>query len=526
VLDAPPQASQRLLAWADRHRWWLCAGALLLYVAAFNGQWRIGKDSAVHVAIARAIVAGEGFVHPTGREIEVNPGLAYLIAGAFAALGEARGMAAVNAAITLIGLGGLGLTFVLVRMRFDRPTAVVVTFMLAVAKTWFRNSFFLLTDIPFAVGGLATLVGIEVVARRRGGWDVVRGGGLIVAGIVVMAAFRSVFVTFMAGLIVALAWQALMLRGRWRGLAIGGGVLVALVIAGMWRSLGGVSTDEDVILTALRDNFAATLTEAATRTVPKFVGEIATEAVIGIDWGWVVGIPISVFILVSGLMLARVRVLWGVLVAVFSLQWSLFLVTERYLLPILPLLALGWWRGSVWLSVRAGRGWVLGVMMGLFLLPNLYKAGSFIVDQRRTPFVEHYMRGRYAPWQAAATWIRQHTPRDCVIVMDDAHSAEVMVMADRPAIVFRRLDEYAAAGTTVVMIEPIEDRARHQLVRRGWTLGEVVWSEVDRHGVTWQVRRLTPTPGRAPAPGSNPAPESVPAPGSNTAPVSGSLPLQ
>ncbi len=488
VLDAPAHPSQRVLVWVDHHRWWLLAAVLALYAAGINGQWRIGSDSAVHVSIARSLAQTGRFVHPTGREAEVHPGLAYLIAANFRVFGEERGLTAVNVVMPLIGLAGVALTFVLVRLHCDRPTAVLVALMVTVAKTHYRNSFAVLTDMPFAVGGLTVLVGIELLFRRAT-LGRAAGAAMVVAGLLVMAAFRSVFATFIAALLATLLWQAVVQRGRRRWLALAGAMIGAGAAAGIWRWVGAV-TDENVIRGSLVDDPVGTLTTAVTVTVPKLIGEIATEAVIAIDWGWAVGVPVSLFIVINGLLLVRTRVLWGVLVAVFSLQWSLFLVTERYLLPILPLLALGWWRGSVWLSRRVGGGAVLAVMLALFVVPNLYKVSMFLVDQRRTPFLAYFHRGRYEPWERASAWVRQHTPRDTVIVMDEERSAEVMAMADRVAVHFRRLETYTAGGAAAVMIEPIESRAHRQLERRGWAIGDVLYAFEDRTGTTWTVRQL------------------------------------
>jgi hypothetical protein len=62
VTPESPHAA-RLLAWADRHRWWLFGAAALLYVAGFNGQWRVSPDSALYASLGRSLAEGLGYTY-------------------------------------------------------------------------------------------------------------------------------------------------------------------------------------------------------------------------------------------------------------------------------------------------------------------------------------------------------------------------------------------------------------------------------------------------------------------------------
>jgi hypothetical protein len=51
-----------LPALIERMSTWLFVGVALLYLISFNGQWRIGLDSANYRGLADSIVSGRGYV--------------------------------------------------------------------------------------------------------------------------------------------------------------------------------------------------------------------------------------------------------------------------------------------------------------------------------------------------------------------------------------------------------------------------------------------------------------------------------
>ena len=70
-----------LLRWIVRFRWvfFLFVGVLL--VGAYNGQWRVGRDSAEYRQVARNLAEGRGYTFRGEREQHIYPGLPYLLAG-------------------------------------------------------------------------------------------------------------------------------------------------------------------------------------------------------------------------------------------------------------------------------------------------------------------------------------------------------------------------------------------------------------------------------------------------------------
>ncbi|HEX7010663.1 MAG TPA: glycosyltransferase family 39 protein [Phycisphaeraceae bacterium] len=421
---APPLASW--LRWCDRYRWGLLAAVLLLYLLGFNGQWRIGPDSAEHVVVAQHLAAGQGYTHPTGHQRFINPGLSYLTAATFRWFGPDQFLP-IHILMLLMGLGALGLTYTLIRLRFDRPTAVAVTCMLAIAEKFYRYAFQVLTDMPFLIGALLFLVGHELIARRGRG-AVASGLALMAAGTAVMALFRSVVLTFLAAVVLALA--ASIVRGPRRLRSAGVAMVVLLALLAVRAADPRLSAfhqtvdDEARVLRVVSDlgRFAATLAHAAYRTGPKLLTETLAEAVFGLDLSPVLSLPLALVLIGVGLALVRVRLLWGCIAGVFLMQWLMFIATDRYVLVLLPLLALGWWRAMGWADTRLPGRWapcVVIAMLVLWITPNLIRVGAFIREQRQVPFLASYEEGKYVALEALAQQILQHAgPNDYVIAAD------------------------------------------------------------------------------------------------------------
>jgi hypothetical protein len=389
--------SARLAAWVDRHRWWLMLAVAAVFVAAFNGQWRIGPDSALHMTIARSLVQGEGFSYPTGYEDVVNPGLPYLIAGGFALFGVGN-VLAVHVAMAVLGVASLVLVYALVRRRFDRPTAVIVMVMLAVTETFFRYSFHLLTDMPFLVGVALLLLGYEYAFSPR--WAL--GLVMVAAGVAVMTMFRSVALTMMAALLVTLLMQAIGGGKRMRLLLVGAVALAAMGLARSFDPRTATATelirDESRVLQRLIAQLPDTIMHALRENLPTLLTESTAEAVFSVDFGAVVSGVLAAAVLVVAARLLAIRLLWAMIVIMFFVQWLLFLPSDRYFLPILPLLLIAWWQSALWLERRCARRWqwaVLAAMVVLWMAPNVIRTAGFVVEQRRRPFLATYERGRY-----------------------------------------------------------------------------------------------------------------------------------
>lgn len=421
----PRSVAAGLPGWADRFRWLLFAGLAVFYLLAFNNEWRIGPDSAVHVVIARHLAVGEGYTHPTGLQDAVQPGLAYLTAATFRLGGVGR-FVLIHLVMLLLAGGCLTLTYWMVRLRIDRPTAVVVTCMVALTETFYRYAFQVLTDMPFLFGVMLFLVGYELLGRSRR--QSVAGVVMLVAGTAVMAAFRTVVLTFLAAVAAVVLWR--IVRGphrlRYAMVALAA-VIALLVIRGLNPVRGPVwelGRDETRAQELLADEGVGMVQRVLTENLPTILTESVPEGVFAFDPGVILGGPLTVLLIGCGVALFRVRALWGWLVIAFAAQWLLFYTTDRYVLAILPLLALGWWRLIVWLAARPARAWAQPLCIGVLLLwvgPNVFYSVEFLFEQRSGDFYRDYERGRYDKLALLGELMPTYVGPDDVVIADYAH---------------------------------------------------------------------------------------------------------
>ncbi|MFP4222489.1 MAG: ArnT family glycosyltransferase [Phycisphaeraceae bacterium] len=438
-LESRRRPADAVLAALDRHRGKIALGIVLLYAIGFNGQWRIRPDTALYADLARSLVEGGGFTGPDGRPSHAQPGLPRLIAASFRLTGS-EALWPMITLMWLLGLATLWLCYDLFKRAIDRPVALAVTCLLAVNGLFYQHAFEVLTDLPFLFGLLLVLGGGERWhhATGRSAWA---AAGMVLAGLLVMAAMRTVFLTFLAAAGLTGGWY--LLRGGWRRwrllLPIGGvmGLVFVLVRLLDPRLSGpaGAVPDEQRALTMLTADLPRTLRAGLTQELPVLLAESLPEAVTGTELS-VVGTPLMLaFLVLSLAILLRKRVFWGLLVLGFAAQSVLLTeVITRYLLPVLPLLALAWW----WIAAEASRRlpgpWDGAVFAGMLLLwvgPNLAMTGKLAVEQRQVPFLAHYDHGRYVPLARLAEQLQAHTPEDAFIVQGLERDEELGYLADR-----------------------------------------------------------------------------------------------
>ena len=418
----PPFNPDNLADWFDRRRTWLFAGIAALMLLGFNGQWRIGPDSAIHVTVARNLAEGAGPTHPTGLDQTVQPGLAWLTALTFHLFGTDR-FAAIDALMLLCAAGTLALTYWVMRLHFDRRTAVIVVCMLAVNETFYRYGYHVLTDMPFLLGLMLLLLGAEWMQRGQKGWQVYAGFILMLLAILVMAAFRSIVLTVLAAGGLWVIYR--MIRGPSRlpyvGMAVtaGGAWLIAWLIIG-----GGPAKDEAKAMALFTDQtFGETLHRVIFENGPALLTENLPEAMFGADLGPWLGTPLAVLAIVFGIGLFKRQPFWGLLVLVFVVQWLVLITTDRYVLVIMPLLALVWWQLICRVANQGKQPasrWAAVAMLVLWFGPNLATVGEFILEQRARPFPARYAHGQYAALRDVAQALNAlHEPGD-VIIADNA----------------------------------------------------------------------------------------------------------
>jgi hypothetical protein len=392
--------STRLLAWADRNHWWLFGITTLLYLAGFNGQWRVSPDSALYASLGRSLAEGQGYTYQGEHHRWVEPALPYVISFGFRLFGP-DAFWPTMVVLLLSAFAALALLYRLMILHAGRPTAVVVTTLLAVNESFYRYPFHLFTDTPFLVGVLLFLLGYEVVlqSRERPGW---RPWVLMALGTFVMVSTRPAVWTFLAALAVAIGWHMLRGPGRLRHFLIGL-LVVACVLA--FRAVDprrGKVGDSSVIEGRMSDlvlhRTGFMIRRTLTQMVPMMFEEVGPEAIYGSRLGLGVNSVVTLATFVLGVGLMRRRPLWGLYVGATVAQMVVHLPRERYFLPILPLLLYAVWLAAVWLERSLRPPWTRLAFAAVLLLAagiNFFVILGDIGEQHRRPFLPRYERGLY-----------------------------------------------------------------------------------------------------------------------------------
>jgi len=523
-----PTPADRVLALLDRTRGvWLVA-VLTLYAAGYNGVWRMSADAAVHLELGRNLAAGQGFTHPEGWETRVQPGLAWTVAGVFTAVGLDR-TDAVLAVMAGLAVVGIALTFVLIRLHAGRPLAIATALALAVSLMWYTHGLRVLTDVPFAVGGLLMLIGHERWVGRAAGAGR-RGWGaavLVAAGFAVMFAFRTVALTFAAAYLLDRG-IALAEARRWRSLAGLGAAGVAAVGVGVLA----IGQDRRILQLRLVDRLGETLAVELPDHAWQLIRESAAEAVFGVDFG-VLALALSPLVIAVGVSLLWRRRLWGLLFLALLAQQLVFDVTDRYFLPLLPVLYYGAIAAAIDLhrlaDRRVGR-WAahatLALVLTFLVLPNAVRVADRIRTQHSRQPLADVMGGRWVVLIPMAARMQAELPGDAVVLASPQTAAQLTYLTRR-AVVTRVIPAWpraADAGSLFVLLpggEPAFDPVRP----RGWTLGPTVMEAAGgRDDTRWRLVRVVPTappaasgPNVPPAPGTPGPPGTAPAAPGNAA---------
>ncbi|MBS0189835.1 MAG: hypothetical protein U0573_13370 [Phycisphaerales bacterium] len=422
-------AAEQVLAWIDARRWWLFALAAIIHMCSFNGQWHIVPDSAVFLGISENLVQGRGFMNNGEPVTNIQPGFPFVLAAV-----RATGIDVVPGSLIVVhslGILTLWLVFLLLRRAAGRPIAVLVTFLTAVSAVFLRHCLEILADIPFMFGCVLMLLGYEWTfppadkARQHASDQRPIAGSILVAlAIAFMASMRLVVLGPLAALVLDVAWRVRRSRAKWfMLLGAGGAVVLALTVRlADPRMAGGFKLlqKEREIVQRLAD-FPSTLSRSLHSTLPDLLLNVTPRAFFGNKAGFApADLLLTALILVSGVALVRRRILWGALVFILFAQWAIFFADTRYFLPILPLLYLGWWDTGVRLSSWCARpGAARGVLIASILLvaaPNLARSVGFVLEQHRSPFYEHYLRGRYENLRAIGSAAHAQLPPDSVVL--------------------------------------------------------------------------------------------------------------
>lgn len=429
--------SDAVLGLVDRHRRAVILLILALYAAGFNAQWRLEPDSALYLAIGRNLVEGQGYTFHGKDHKLAYPGVPWLFGGVFQVFGP-DSLVPHLVVMWLMGLATLALTYRLFLLHAGRPTAMLITVGVALSRIFYRYSFELLSDLPFLLGVMAFFVGYEAIFHRRlgdptspakrprAGWY---DGVLLGVGLIVAVASRPAMLALLAAAAMAAGWSLFRGRGRsrWGHLLVAALVVGAVALfylkdpRGQSQQVDGPSAitsttyvEEDQLFHLQQATLGRYLA-AAKRNLPGVFENALMKASFGTTLLPGLNTVLAMIVVVSGILLIRVRPLWGFWVLATLLMVLLVpKPLDRYFLPLIPILVYAWWTFVRWAERRVpGRraaGVAFLVLFGVGGIPNVIDLAGFVYEQRARPFLASYKKGRYASAYEAAKMVAAHTP--------------------------------------------------------------------------------------------------------------------
>jgi hypothetical protein len=469
LIDDPRRFSDQILVFFDRWRWPALAilGAILL--AGFNGQWQIEPDSALYLILGRNLALGRGYVYHGQPHDLAYPGLPYTIDAVFL-LFRNHALLAANGMILLCGLAALAMTYRLVLLAFDRPTAVVVTLGVGLSHEFFRYCFEIMTDVPALLGVMTFLAGHQAIfgrktdSQQRSGkwWDWV----LLIVGLIIAASTRPTSVGLLIAWIMTVIWTAIRDSRHRRASLAALGIVAALILLLIWldprRAAGSSSLQsyEDVAIYQLTHNLGDRLQTVVVANLKDLFGLTAGRAVVGMPLGtWWLNAILGTTVLAAGIALVRKQLLWGLWIAINIATMIFFVSHDRYIVQILPLLVLGWWLTIQGIAHRLPRtigNWVFTFLFLVGIGPNLGQCIGVIIHQHQEPFLSYYKEGRFPPYLLMAKEIAiRSTPGETVICPDKY--ARIMTYFSHRDVFEPGENPNLDSGRILVVLDPDDD---------------------------------------------------------------------
>ncbi len=412
---------------------------LVAYLLGFNGQWRMQPDSGLYLILGRSLATGNGYTYHGIRHETVYPGLPLALA-ALDRLFPNHLIVAADALMLACALAALALTYRLILLAYDRPTAIVITVGVAFTHEFFRYSFEILTDMPFLAGVMAVLAGHEAIfgspARRGRWWD----WTILIVGLVVVVSTRPTMIGLLAAWILALIFCAIV-RRNWRAAAVP--VILCLITVAFFllfdpRRLPGhgpAGMYEQYAFHQLTHDLPNELQTTALTNLRDLFKGIAARAVFGMDLDFkFLDVIFGGLAFAAGIALIRRHLFWGLWVIITLLTLILLISDYRYILEILPLLVIGWWNLLRAINLRLPRylgNGVFTILLTLGTVLNIGQVVAFILHQHRHSFLADYEDGQYLPYAQIAKQIPQFTNSQDVILCPPKLARIMTFLADR-----------------------------------------------------------------------------------------------
>jgi hypothetical protein len=411
---AEPVRQNQLLALIPRWRWLFFILVGVLLVAAFNGRWRIGRDSAAYRGLGHQLAA-TGMYHFRDRVSSAlysdqqdtrYPGMPVLLAGIEKIFGRSDAPAVF--VVTLLAIATLLLTYRLVKPTVPPWLAVAAIFGMGANGRFLEHANEVLSDVPFRLGVVVSLFAFDRLQRARTRRARAAEMTLLVLGLIFAAAMRPTFWILAVALVVTCVWGlfkpihagqkpqdaparrlACLLTLAVLGVAAGVFMLVDLRAGrsgGYERKVTARIADfKNKVLDPLPNNVYAVLEQ----TLPEsFFGTQLGPDFIPVGGGHRIGLSAiySLVLIASGIWLVRRNVMWGLLVLFTVVTMAALGSVPRYFIMILPLLLIGWGLHVCWLADRfkayGAKEVVAFAGLGLVVIPNLISCANLIREQR------------------------------------------------------------------------------------------------------------------------------------------------
>ena len=496
--------------WIDRNRGVWFAFAALFLICSFNGKWHVGPDSAAYRQLGHNLATTGRYFFRTdipGLDEYHNeqgtryPGLPLLLAGLERIFGKQDlPPLIVNFAMAVLSLV---LAYRLMLYRLPRWLAACVVVGMGVNPRFLQYANEILSDIPFLLGVVITLLGYEQAMRSGDRRWLLIGIFNTFVGLILAAAMRPTFMMLCAALVIAGLWGIVSgnigigeqlpsadrgVEGdpppnratvRWRSFLL----IIALVLSTIVfvslidirsRQAGFLSGGYEERMISKLQNFGSKVAPLLQDNSGELLEDALPMAVWGVRSGWGlvplgthhlgVGTGFSLIVLIAGICLVKRNMLWGMFVLITTLALIFAGPVPRYFLMILPFLFAGWGLFIQSLAERiasiAVSRFVMGFGLFFLLTINVVADSGFILTQRgfaklfdsrhhwtglhHVGFLHAYDFGRWEGFDQLALEIHRATnPKDKII----GPSASVLTfMSDRQVYAPIIGDKTKAAG--------------------------------------------------------------------------------
>lgn len=402
----------------------ICGIALLAGILSFDELPSVIGDNAEFVILARALAQGQGFRyinHPDLRPAtKYPPGFPAFLAGWSLIFGDSIKSMKINVLVCFVAAAGL--TFLLGRRLIGDHLAALAAIAIAISSSVLEYSHQVLSDVPYMLFSLLALY--LMITGARGSRTALAGLALCIWAYFARTAGASLVLASVVFLLlrsrrreaVILICSFLAVSGLWaiRNYTVAGEgsrYLNVLLSANPYDPDKGTVTFSGLAARAWTNGTAYLGGLLPTVVLPTLVkpirnfGEIAMTSL--------VSVLIMVIVVFGAIALRRKALLVSIYVVLYMaiyLGWPEVWRSERFMIPLAPVLAIYLFAGIRWLLGFFGaRGIAVTVVCALLALTNVFSLYRYVGRTRGYP--DGWVR-----YFDAATWISENSDEDAVVL--------------------------------------------------------------------------------------------------------------